>query len=455
MSRVQELTLQLFDDALADAEQTELSRILQSDSVARREHLLLAQLEAVLRAERPIDFTIETMSRIRQIADDQTQQSVLNKIKSRSSPAWKRIAGSGRRKAVSAKSPAPGASARLSARRSIRARRSAFSPALLIAASIALVAGLALLYMQSQHSTPAAETLATLESAPAGTVLLRESHTIKVASGSTVVANDTLTAGATAATVRYSDGTVLTLETGASLAFSTPDEFAAKPLGLNSGTLRASVAKQDPERPLVIHTRHASATVLGTQFSLMATADSTKLTVDEGQVGLRRSSDGKGVLVAAGEFAVAAEGQVLVAQRVGSPAVAQTPVIAPQPAPAKGEISIAGFHLVNADTGAMIPGFSPIAEGAVINLKKLPKISLVVITDPPVIGSIIFDVDGKKKARVETSAPYAITPNWDGNRYMPWSPAAGSHSITATPHAEKNGNGKAGRAMTLNFTVTR
>jgi hypothetical protein len=65
------------------------------------------------------------------------------------------------------------------------------------------------------------------------------------------------------------------------------------------------VAKQRRGHSLAIITPQAEARVLGTAFTLSASADTTRLVVTRGQVRLTRQADGAAVTVASGFFVVA------------------------------------------------------------------------------------------------------------------------------------------------------
>jgi hypothetical protein len=81
-----------------------------------------------------------------------------------------------------------------------------------------------------------------------------------------------------------------------------------KRLALRAGQLDASVAHQGPLRPMVLLTQQARATVVGTEFILIATANSARLEVFDGVVRLAKLSDGQVVQVPSGSFAVATAG---------------------------------------------------------------------------------------------------------------------------------------------------
>ena len=73
----------------------------------------------------------------------------------------------------------------------------------------------------------------------------------------------------------------------------------------------AVVTRQAAGRAVGMTTPHAEITVLGTQFTLAVSADSTRLEVKEGRVRMTRIPEGASVEVQAGYGAVAARGQKL------------------------------------------------------------------------------------------------------------------------------------------------
>jgi hypothetical protein len=87
-----------------------------------------------------------------------------------------------------------------------------------------------------------------------------------------------------------------------------PGIASAKAVALREGTLTARVSRQPAGQSMVFTTPQAEAKVLGTRLVLAATAAATRLDVKEGRVRLTRLSDGASADVAAGFYAVAAEG---------------------------------------------------------------------------------------------------------------------------------------------------
>ncbi|MBG88722.1 MAG: hypothetical protein CMO80_17720 [Verrucomicrobiales bacterium] len=112
----------------------------------------------------------------------------------------------------------------------------------------------------------------------------------------------------------FTDGSVVTLSGDSMLTFS---ELGQKELHLKRGGLTADVQPQ--ERPMLVHTRSATLTVLGTRFEVETELASTALNVSEGRVGIRRVSDGQSVEVAANHRVIAASDAELKPVRLSGP----------------------------------------------------------------------------------------------------------------------------------------
>jgi hypothetical protein len=123
---------------------------------------------------------------------------------------------------------------------------------------------------------------------------------------------------ASSALLSYPDRTRLEVGGNASIRFQ-PDPQAplGKRLEVSQGVLRATVAKQPPDLPFVVHSRWAESRVLGTKFVLSVDSDSTHLAVAEGRVRFAAAPDAKssgggpGVEVGSGEQAAANSGGIV------------------------------------------------------------------------------------------------------------------------------------------------
>jgi WD40 repeat protein len=94
-----------------------------------------------------------------------------------------------------------------------------------------------------------------------------------------------------------------------------PGPGVGKRVYLQSGLVEAAVTRQPAGRPMILTTPHAVIRVLGTRFSSAASGEATWVELEEGQVELTRTRDGKSVLVEKDRFAVAAlDDEPLVAQ---------------------------------------------------------------------------------------------------------------------------------------------
>jgi CubicO group peptidase (beta-lactamase class C family) len=119
--------------------------------------------------------------------------------------------------------------------------------------------------------------------------------------------------------------------------------------------------------------------------------------------------------------------------------------------PAQTAPKVTALTLINADTDQPM---MTMTNGMTLTLAELPTRNLNVraATSPTTIGSVRFGLDGNANFRTETSAPYALAGD-DGGNYRPWTPAAGAHTLKATPYAGAGGTGTAGATLTLGFTV--
>jgi hypothetical protein len=113
--------------------------------------------------------------------------------------------------------------------------------------------------------------------------------------------------------------------------------------------------------------------------------------------------------------------------------------------------AVTGFTLVNADTDADI---GSLANGAILDLAALATRNLNVRanTSPAVVGSVRFGYDGISNFRTENAAPYALGGDTGGN-YNAWTPATGTHSLTATPWSGSSASGTMGTPLTITFSV--
>lgn len=132
--------------------------------------------------------------------------------------------------------------------------------------------------------------------------------TTDIGSGATIRTLGTLSS----AVLRYPDGTRLLLVGQSSLTVS---DVSRKGVVFHSGTMFATVAPQAAGRPMLVTTPNFNVKVLGTRFSLGATADGTDLSVSEGRVVVTGLRDGRSVEVPAGKRVVSDEPSELALQR--------------------------------------------------------------------------------------------------------------------------------------------
>src|SRR5690606_11429802 len=80
------------------------------------------------------------------------------------------------------------------------------------------------------------------------------------------------------------------------------------------------------------------------------------------------------------------------------------------------------------------------------------KLNIRANTSPESVGSVVFELDGKK-FRTENVSPYALAGDNPPGNYHDWTPPLGEHILKATPYTEKNGGGETGPSLTIRFTV--
>ena len=117
------------------------------------------------------------------------------------------------------------------------------------------------------------------------------------------------------AVVEYSGGTQVSLVGVTSLGIDDDGQQ----LLITEGTVRAVVAPQETDRPLILRTSQADVEVLGTILSIARYDDRTEVSVDEGRVRVAPVTGGKTIELAEGEFAIARQGAELIARAMPRP----------------------------------------------------------------------------------------------------------------------------------------
>jgi hypothetical protein len=115
--------------------------------------------------------------------------------------------------------------------------------------------------------------------------------------------------------------------------------------------------------------------------------------------------------------------------------------------------AVTSLTLIDADADQPIPGYENLVNGAVIDLATLPTSNLNIRANTTgSFGSVKFEMDGNANFRNESSAPYALFGDTQGN-YNGVHIAVGAHTVTATTYSNKNGTGTAGGGVSVSFTV--
>jgi hypothetical protein len=113
--------------------------------------------------------------------------------------------------------------------------------------------------------------------------------------------------------------------------------------------------------------------------------------------------------------------------------------------------TVKSFLLVNADTNQAI---GPLVDGQSLNLALLSSrnLNIVAVTAPTTVGSVQFALDGEPRFSLDSVAPYALAGDAAGD-YAAWTPAVGTHIVSATPYGSSDGSGTPGLPREIQFTV--
>lgn len=241
---------------------------------------------------------------------------------------------------------------------------------------------------------------------------------------------DRLTTGPSArAVLTYRDGSVVVLGPDSSVMIGkSPVWDRSKLIEMEAGSLRATVVPQPEGNPLVIDSGDATATVVGTLFSVDRDAVCSRLEVTEGSVRFDPHSGEPDVLVEAGHFAEAGRSGF----RHGK--------IAPPP-----RAGITHFTLMNADTDQPLRE-EPLTHGETLVLSSFPTDRINIRADyegdPPI--SVETHIRrhmgnptglGVKEQTVHLHPPYFVAgDHWAEGRPQDcaaWTPPPGLYHLTA------------------------
>ncbi len=191
-----------------------------------------------------------------------------------------------------------------------RSRRTLPRPALALAACLALLLGLSIWLFHSINNEPtlavATGTRVTIE---------RSGQSLAAKDGLKLLSGDLLTTTTNGPSLitygRENTRIVVTSDTELKLL----NWREGKRFELRQGRIEATVAHQPKGQPMVWRTAQAEATVVGTELALESSAKTTRLEVLDGKVELSSRSNGQVVQVTNSQYAVAAAGIELKAQR--------------------------------------------------------------------------------------------------------------------------------------------
>lgn len=294
IERFEELAADYLDGGLDQAGEQELAALIHDDAALRRKFLHQAELDGLLRVHHLSEGELE-----------ETIQRTLISLPERPSASAARQTAEQVMARV-ARTPAPVALPR---------RRWEF---------LAIVAGVLLIVSAAVYKVFFAEDpvrltslvgVATVEkvSGQAFVLFTALEEKRQASVGLPLQVSHGLEVNAGALALKYWDGTRLELHALATGRLWLSDRKRMRAEGLNvrpgagkrllleSGVVTADVVKQKADEPFAIVTPHAEIEVVGTRFTVMVLAGSTRVEVAEGRVKVTRLSDQTSVAVEAGQ----------------------------------------------------------------------------------------------------------------------------------------------------------
>jgi ferric-dicitrate binding protein FerR (iron transport regulator) len=311
MTRLEELTLGLADEALTKADLRELESLLATEPEAATAHIQLLEVEAALRGRRTtLDLVGPTLARLRSELGVSVERAVMRQLETEPPPAWARARAATQQRSRRREEADQGVLARGKTASLPRRLRPPWNRhvVLAFAASVVLLLGLSAWYLSPTMGQPMLAGVKGVD-----VFIERGTAFFPGANGLVLQAADVLRLGTNAsASIAFgAEKTRFDLSMGTELkltSFSRGKRFV-----LQEGRIEVSVARQRPLQPMIFVTPQAEARVLGTTFTLMATTSATRLEVSEGKVKLTRKSDDTTVKVPAGYYAIAATNAELAA----------------------------------------------------------------------------------------------------------------------------------------------
>ena len=229
-----------------------------------------------------------------------------------------------------------------------------------------------------------------------------------------------------AAHVRLMDGTLINLSGGSEARIERLDKRLI--VHLIAGRVEAEVAHQAPGHHFSIEGNRATATAIGTRFIVWADKQEMHVTVTEGEVAVTRRSDGNAVSLQQGE-------RVSVAEKL-SFAVKSKPE-------SSGEVAITSIALIDAEQHRPISEFTPLIDGATLDLATLPSRKLnMLFTEKPGVADVDVLLEGPNKtiSRQDLCRPFTMYGN-TGEYFRQWEPRTGVYHLTVTPIGYDQHNG--------------
>ena len=113
---------------------------------------------------------------------------------------------------------------------------------------------------------------------------------------------------------------------------------------------------------------------------------------------------------------------------------------------------LASMTLINTATDQPVSGYTALAQNATIDLAKVGSNLSIRANPDGAPGSVRFGLDANSNFRVESTAPYALGGDLNGD-YARVNFTLGTHKVTVTPYSGAGATGTAGTPFSVTFNV--
>jgi hypothetical protein len=245
--------------------------------------------------------------------------------------------------------------------------------------------------------------------------------------------------------IRYPDGGVMHIEDGTKIKIGRTKESSIKYLakwvevldGPPTNRILLEIPRQEPGLPLEVRTVNAIISINDDNLLLTSSFDADRIDMTEGEVQVVRKFDKQKGKVKAGYF-------LMVGENLSFNAVHRT-----------GDTTVMNFAFVEPSSGEPIEDYDILKSSVILypgDLEMEP--ALLARTEPPVVGSVKFTLEGTDVTVIDNEAPYIFRGSADAPDGAPWRLTQGvRYQVLAVAYSMKDGVGKPSRPRAVEINV--